>query len=266
MTAADAPSYATGALPSWDTRNEDYPVAASLDLGAAPIDRAWPLTFGRINQGQAPKCVGGALGQDLSADPVPIPITHPGTMDNLYNLAQKLDEWPGEGYDGTSLQAGLKAYKQFGFGGEYRWASNVEEIALSLGQLGPVILAGPWLTAMFTPDNSGQVRVAGTAGTIGHCYMLGESRVAPALFVIEQTWGPNWSRLPGPDGGWRATISWEDVRLLLRMGTQAAIITQRLDPNAPAPIPPAPPPPAPPAPPAPRRTITVSGVDLVVSG
>lgn len=221
--------YGTGAIQAWDARNADYPVAALLDPAQAITSKAWNLSQ-RVNQGNEPKCVGASLAQELASEPVVIPISFPWTTDNIYNLAQKLDEWPGEGYAGTSLLAGLKALKQYGYVGEYRWAANVDDVLNSLSQLGPVCMAGPWLTGMFTPDGTGHVRIEGTAGNIGHAYLLGEIDVALQRVYIEQTWGPSWSVL-----GWRGWLSFEDVRVLLGMGTQAAVITQRLDPTLPAP-------------------------------
>lgn len=62
----------------------------------------------------------------------------------LYKEAQKIDEWPGESYEGTSVRAGLEVMRTQGhrrlIGGElqtlrstdgisaYRWASSVDEI------------------------------------------------------------------------------------------------------------------------------------------
>lgn len=216
--------YGTGLRYAFDTRNADYPVAAVLDA-AAPVSRQWRLTQ-RQDQGQTPRCVGYSLAQELNAEPVEIPLSE-WSGPNIYNLAQKLDEWPGEGYEGTSLLAGIKALVQYGAVTEYRWAASVEDIMGSLSQIGPVTMAGPWTTGMFTPDNEGRVHVTGTAGNIGHCYLIGELDVAKGRVFIEQTWGPNWSVL-----GWRGWLALEDVRLLLSMGTQAAIITGRADPWA----------------------------------
>ncbi len=227
----ELPGYGTGLLPSWDTKNEDYPVSAVLEP-VALASKKWALVQ-RVNQGSQPTCVGAALSQELNAEPVIIDTTFPGTMMNIYNLAQKLDEWPGEAYAGTSLLAGLKALKQFGYLGEYRWAASVDDVAGSLSQLGPVTMAGPWLTAMFTPDSTGRVIVNGTAGNTGHCYMLGELDVALGRVYLEQSWGPNWSVL-----GWRGWLALEDVGRLMSMGTQAAVITQRLNPSVPVPPPP----------------------------
>lgn len=231
----NAPEYGTGLRLSWDTKNENFPVAALLD-GSPPTDRKWDIASAdRENQGSTPQCVGAAVTQELAADPVRVAITHPYTRQNIYNLAQKLDEWEGEGYDGTSLNAGMKAARQYGFVTEWRWATSVDDIMNSLSQLGPVIMAGPWLTGMFTPDAQGRVRVEGTAGNIGHCYMLGELQWSLGRVIIEQSWGPSWSRFPGPDGGWRGFLTLEDVNKLMTMGTQAAIITGRADPSTPTP-------------------------------
>lgn len=245
----NAPGLGTGLRLSWDTRNEDHPVAALLDPLQAPIDRKWDIaTSGRDDQGQTPQCVGAAITQELASDPVRVAVTHPFTRQNIYNLAQKIDEWPGEAYDGTSLNAGMKAARQYGYVTEWHWAASVDEILSSLSQLGPVIMAGPWLTGMFTPDPEGRIPVTGTAGNIGHCYMLGESQVSRGRVIVEQSWGPFWSRFPGLDGGWRGFLALEDVGKLLQMGTQAAIITGRADPAVPTPPPPTPPPPTPPGP------------------
>lgn len=245
--SADMPGYGTGLIQSWDIKNQDYPIGVLLDPAQGIVSKRWLLTDDeRDNQGSDPECVGAALAQELASDPVKVAITHPYTRKNIYNLAQKLDEWPGEGYAGTSLLAGLKACKQWGYITEYRWAFSVDDVAQSLSQLGPVIMAGPWLSGMFTPDNEGHVRVTGTAGNIGHCYELGEIDAPKARVFIEQTWGPFWSVL-----GWRGWLSFEDVATLLRMGTQAAIITGRADPDAPKPPTPPPNPPNPPNPPKP---------------
>ncbi len=236
----NAAGYGTGLRLSWDTRNESYPVGAVLDLGAEPVDRQWWLDpASRVNQGNTPKCVGASIAQELAADPVRVKISQPYTMDNIYNAAQKIDEWPGEAYDGTSLNAGMKAARAFGYITEWRWAMNVADILQSLAQLGPVLMAGPWLTGMFTPDNEGRVHIEGTAGNVGHCYLIGESQVSRGRVFIEQTWGAHWSVL-----GWRGWLTVEDVGKLLSIGTQAAIITGRADPAAPTP--PVPPTPVPP--------------------
>jgi hypothetical protein len=80
----------------------------------------------------------------------------------LYHEAQKIDEWPGEDYDGTSVNAGLRVAKEKGLKRQvsgvvapqdgisaYRWATSVEEvhsvIQLPLAdELGAVPLLQSW--------------------------------------------------------------------------------------------------------------------------
>lgn len=71
----------------------------------------------------------------------------------LYHQAQKIDEWPGEDYDGTSVRAGMEVLRSQGhrpvYRGQtspatlaadgisaYRWATSVEEVVQLLGYEG----------------------------------------------------------------------------------------------------------------------------------
>lgn len=83
----------------------------------------------------------------------------------LYKEAQKIDEWPGEGYDGTSVRAGLEVLRTRGhrrlIGGTlqpervgdgiaaYRWLRSVDEVHAVIkmplaDQLGAVPLLNSW--------------------------------------------------------------------------------------------------------------------------
>ncbi|HSE43742.1 MAG TPA: hypothetical protein VLA89_00280 [Gemmatimonadales bacterium] len=80
----------------------------------------------------------------------------------LYDEARKVDEWPGEDYDGTSVNAGLKVAKADGLKRQqsgviapqdgisaYRWATSVDEvhgvIQLPIAdELGAVPLLNSW--------------------------------------------------------------------------------------------------------------------------
>lgn len=82
----------------------------------------------------------------------------------LYHEAQKIDEWPGEDYDGTSVDAGLQVARWQGLRRmrsgviaqqdgiyAYRWATSVEDVhrAISLplaDDLGAVPLLNSWGT------------------------------------------------------------------------------------------------------------------------
>lgn len=80
----------------------------------------------------------------------------------LYHEAQKIDEWPGEGYSGTSVRAGMDVLRDRGprrFGQELprvgdgiaanRWATTVDEVLACLAspaydQVGAVPLLNSW--------------------------------------------------------------------------------------------------------------------------
>lgn len=80
----------------------------------------------------------------------------------LYDEAQKVDEWPGEDYDGTSVNAGLKVAKAQGLRralsghiapgdgiSAYRWATSVDEVHAALqlpvaDRIGAVPLVNSW--------------------------------------------------------------------------------------------------------------------------
>lgn len=80
----------------------------------------------------------------------------------LYQQAQKVDEWPGENYDGTSVRAGLSVAATLGLKrspsevvapadgiSAYRWARSVDEVHQTIqlplaDELGAVPLLNSW--------------------------------------------------------------------------------------------------------------------------
>mgnify|MGYP006891290300 CR=1 FL=1 len=70
----------------------------------------------------------------------------------LYNEAQKIDQWPGEDYDGTSVRAGAAVLKSKGYISGYNWAWDVETVVNALLTLGPVVVGTWWTYDMFFPN------------------------------------------------------------------------------------------------------------------
>lgn len=109
------------------------------------------------DQGQEGACVGFASSRMMS-------LLNRRRYDArwLYHEAQKVDEWPGEGYDGTSVRAALgvlraRGHREFRDGKvgnesladgvlEYRWARSANEVAVALGteHLGYVTVLNSW--------------------------------------------------------------------------------------------------------------------------
>lgn len=111
------------------------------------------------DQGNEGACVGFGISR---AQTMMNRVAYDATW--LYHEAQKKDEWPGEDYDGTSVNAGLKVARDEGLlrakSGElaindgisaYRWATSVAEIHTTIGlpladSLGAVPLVNSWGT------------------------------------------------------------------------------------------------------------------------
>ena len=150
-----------------DERSRNYPVTS---LFGAPPDghrkrRMWypPITL--LDQGQEGACVGFAWAIELLGSPNRVRLGADGPADafarKVYRNAQKIDEWPGENYEGTSILAGAKVVQQLGFIESYYWAFGVEQVIETLLTLGPVVVGIPWYASMYETDDKGLVEVSG---------------------------------------------------------------------------------------------------------
>jgi hypothetical protein len=61
-----------------------------------------------LDQGKEGACVGFAWSHELAAYPVRVEVDDEFARSKIYAEAQKIDEWPGEAYHGTSVLAGAK--------------------------------------------------------------------------------------------------------------------------------------------------------------
>lgn len=213
-------SHGLGRLPAPDPRDADYPLRTAL---VTPEDRRWrwypSMWWG--NQFDQPQCVGYAWTHWLEDGPVAQPgippIVDPAF---LYAAAQKVDEWPGEGYEGTSVRAGAKVLQSMGFISEYRWATSLADIVDAVLHIGPVVVGTNWYSNMFdyeleapytnTIDVSG-----GLAG--GHAWLLNGYDEARGVLRGKNSWGRGW--------GWGGSfmIKMEDVERLLNEDGEACI-------------------------------------------
>lgn len=143
---------------------------------------------------------------------------------NIYREAQKIDEWGGEDYDGTSVLAGAKMMKSFGLLREYRWSFGAHDVALSLTNVGPVVLGIPWYESMYEAPH-GVVSVAGQQ-VGGHCILAVAYRKPDVIFKepafgLFNSWGPGW----GKNGF--AWVAYSDLASLLRQDGEACVPTKR---------------------------------------
>jgi hypothetical protein len=139
----------------------------------------------------------------------------------IYHLAQQLDDTPGTNYEGTSVLAGAKAVTQLGFLAEYRWGFNLDDMILTIGYHGPVVLGLNWRSGMMDTDPQGLIHATGPVEG-GHCVLADSVSVTKRLISGPNSWGPLW----GHDGRW--SISFDDMDLLLHDQGEQCVPVRRL--------------------------------------
>jgi hypothetical protein len=172
------------------------------------------------DQGRTPQCVGFSWSHWLEDGPteqggIP-PIVKPNI---IYTEAQKIDEWPGENYAGTSVRAGAKYLQKIGKIKSYYWAFDLNTLIDTVMKIGPVVVGTNWYYNMFFPDKNGLIKVGGR-NSGGHAYVINGVDIKNKTFRIKNSWGKNW----GKNG--RATISFNDMNRLIKERGEICIATE----------------------------------------
>lgn len=225
-----------GRLPEFDERSRHFAVRSSL--GSLGITTATPnptkqwffggapwRSRGNLDQGSEGACVGFGWTQELITSPV---VKRFSTFDQangyalgVYHAAQKIDQWPGEDYDGTSVIAGAKVMKARGYIPEYRWAFGIDDLVQAVSHLGPVVVGTNWHEGMDSWDDDGVLTVEGDIRG-GHCYLVRGFIAGSVPYLrITNSWGENW----GLSGD--AFIRVRDFAILLASGGEACIPMRR---------------------------------------
>lgn len=212
--------------PRFDKRSKKYPVRELLWANPRRVDRVWEI--GPIlDQGREGACVGfgwtaQTLASPFSTDPNILNPREPNQFAlHVYKSAQKIDEWPGENYDGTSVLAGAKTMKRLNLIGSYGWAFSVDEVIDAIIARGPVVLGIPWYDSMYSAPH-GVVKVSGSQ-VGGHCILAIGFRAASPNFdgrpsvLLQNSWGPSW----GINGV--AEIEVEELAKLLKTHAEACL-------------------------------------------
>jgi hypothetical protein len=192
-------------IPEFDPASRRFGIAPKLP-DKPPRSYSWRVPS-VLDQGQEGACVAFAWTHELNARPV-VNGYDAAFAQTLYREAQKLDEWPGEDYSGTSVLAGAKAVQARGYIAEYRWAFNLDDLILSLGYAGPVVLGLNWYTGMMNADAEGVIRPSGQVEG-GHSVCAYGVNVLRREVRIVNSWGPSWGK-----GGF-CTISFDDLDRLI---------------------------------------------------
>ena len=156
----------------------------------------------------------------------------------LYREAQKIDEWPGEDYDGTSVRAAMDVLRLQGHRRVYdqkvrepdpkegidrnRWATTVDEVRGNIAAGTPVVLGVNWYSDFDEPERKwreywigegdlGQVR----GGHAICCYGASDRRQAVKLV---NSWGMGYPTV------W---LPYETLGRLINEDGEAALVADR---------------------------------------
>lgn len=203
-----------------DPCNSDYPLTIGAD--SPPVTRVWDCPVA-LDQGREGACVGYAGAHFYGSEDRIQPITN-RLAKRFYREAQKVDEWPGENYEGTSVN-GLMAYlRAQGLVGKYRWVFDLETLKRTLSHVGPVIVGCEWREECSYPDQWGFIDFDGPAQG-GHATCWRGINVEEEYFLIQQSWGPKH--------GLRGAVKmrFDDAAELLRTGPQIVAPEKRALPQ-----------------------------------
>jgi hypothetical protein len=181
-------AHGLGRRPAPDERDKRFPMTAALvAIPARPSRKTWRVWW-KGDQGASPHCVGYSWYAMLRSLPL---LQREPQADYIYHEAQKVDEWDGEGYAGTSVRAGAKILQREGKLLSYGWGYDLETVLQWLAFKGPVVLGTTWHDDMFTPNPAGIVSRTG-ASVGGHAYIaLGYDDKAGLLYC-QNSWGTDW--------------------------------------------------------------------------
>jgi hypothetical protein len=218
----------------FDERSRDYPIL--FKKRHLLQSKKWDCSK-HLDQGSEGMCVGTGCGHELIADPVPVDsIDVKYCREQIYWGAQKVDEWPGGAYpgstnyyEGTSVLAGAKTLKSLGWCEEYLWAFTFDDFCQGLND-GPMIIGVNWYSGMMDTDSKGFIHPTGSVEG-GHCVLINEINVEDKYFGGVNSWGTAW----GTNGDFK--ISFDDMeRLLAEDGEAVLLVNRKDDPVVPEPV------------------------------
>lgn len=184
--------------PNWDVRSNRYMISA-LDCfsgGKAKPRVRWTKKVW-LDQGVEGACTGFGTGHVLAAKPVDRPDIDNESARGIYLQAKQLDEYPGEDYEGSSVNGAMLAAQAQGLITEWRWCKTMAEIKHALSYHGPLVIGVNWYDGMYDPDENGILHVYGNL-VGGHAIMLGGFRTRAAdgvlYFNLDNSWGQAWGK------------------------------------------------------------------------
>ena len=208
----------------FDRRSLAFLISDNFREAVALTNRQWKRPPGAyFDQGSEGACTGFGAANVLASTPRARPDVTVGMARSIYYEARKQDEWPGEGYDGSSVLGAMKACKEtFGYTYNYFWAKTISEVQHGVSLFGPMEIGVNWYEGMFAPDQTGYLNVTGQLAG-GHATCLGGIDIDNDRFRLDNSWGPTWGGLGGAPAG-SAWLRFEDMDRLLHEQGEAALL------------------------------------------
>lgn len=173
-----------------------------------------------LNQGLLSACVGFSWMHFLASTPEPVTGVQHSHAVETYKLARKLDEYPGEDYEGSSISGGVKAVRTMyphAFD-SFHWAFDLDDLVTAVGYLGPVVAGINWYNSMFNPDDIGVIKVGGV-DVGGHAILIIGVEIFNRMFKMRNSWGEQW----GNKGD--CWISFDDMERLIKEDSELCVPT-----------------------------------------
>lgn len=190
--------------PSTHTEQNARHRFAALDcysLAAARNSIARRLTIPHLDQGREGACTGFGAAHVLATTPDAATMTN-AVAQRIYEQARREDEWPGEAYDGSSVNGAMHAARTLGWISAWRWIHTPAELRHALSYHGAVEAGSDWLEGMWEPDADGYLTAAGRV-VGGHAYSVARYRPAPSRgstaldYWIDNSWSDAWGHSGG---------------------------------------------------------------------
>jgi len=205
---------------NFDPRSGDYPVTAFLVPGKTVKSRSWERP-GPFDQGDTGSCTGQAVAGLVMTAPIADTGIDQGTAMQIYELATKLDPYPGNyppDDTGSSVLAAMQAAQQLGYITSYHWCFSLQDVLQALSQVGPVAIGINWYTSFDQPDATGHVTLQpGATVRGGHALNLTSVDTQAKRVGGWNSWGELW----GVDG--QFTMDWQTLDVLLGENGEAAV-------------------------------------------
>lgn len=177
-----------------------------------------------LDQGREGACTGFGGENVMALGPHRLDTANNEQARQIYYEARRQDEFPGEAYEGSSVNGAMKAMRVMGLIKDWHWCLSLAEIDHALSYVGAVEAGSPWYSNMFTPDANGFLHPTGSV-VGGHAWAISGRRRMPSgriRYRMENSWGQDWGR----EGA--AWLWAEDLETLLTAGAEFACPTKNV--------------------------------------